>query len=315
MSFRKKNGILCGMAAAFCFIVAQTAFAKVWWEEKAADSRVDVIESMPSSEAPGKAASASRTNWEEGYIEVMAGATADQRHIVNMAQGYAVAEKTARHLAYEKLAETIGGLNLYGDATYDRELSMDSNLRTVVQARIQNARVMNVTKSQFGDGSIWVEVVLAMNLVGQNSLMQPSLAWYGRQNAAHASPVAPAATAGRGDASPAPVTGLILDARDLKAEPAMLPRIIAEDGEAIYGRGEIESEWIVQFGLMGYQDSLSEAKSLHRVGKNPIVVRAQGVGGKNRSDFIVSRQDADRIKAASRIGGFLKECRVVAVIH
>ena len=133
--------MLLGFGVVFSAVCLLFSFshAESWWESKQEKTATDQIEVEPSS-VPGKAASASRTNWEDGYIEVMAGATADTRDTVNLAHAYSVALKTARHLAYEKLAETVGGLNLYGDATYDRELMRDANLRTVVRSMIRGAR-------------------------------------------------------------------------------------------------------------------------------------------------------------------------------
>ena len=311
-----KFAILLGLLLACIFLSYRPGLAESWWESKQAGNPTDQIQISPSMDIPGKVQSASRTNWEDGYIEVMAGATADQRDTINTAHAFAVALKSARHLAYEKLAETVGGLNLYSDATYDRELMIDSNLRTVVRSLIRNARVVDETKSQFPDGSIWVEVALGMKLNGDNGLITPSVDWYSRRPVKTV-PLAESSSAKSVSSSvsgQADYSGRIIDATGLDAAPAMLPKILSEDVGIIYGTGEIDKNYVLKMGIMGYQGDLAKAKKLERTGKNPLIIRARAVSGKNKCDFVVSRADAARIRDALKVKDFLKECRVVAVL-
>lgn len=313
-------GLLLGILLASIFLFYYQGHAASWWESQQPEAPVDRIQVSPSATGPDSTGSAVRSNWEEGYLEVMAGATADQRDTVNIAQAFAVAEKTARHLAYEKLAETVGGLNLFGDSTYDRELMIDSNLRMVVQTRVKNARVLQVNRSQFSDGSIWVEVTLGMNLYGDNGLIRPSLDWQSRRPvkplpAEEPLSLKPKATPEAAAEAHEAYTGLIIDASGLGAAPAMLPRVLTEDGEVLYGGGEVDKSYVVRQGIMGYQRSLAKARGLERVGSNALVVRAKAVSGQNRCDLVVSRADALKIRAAAAGRNFLKECRVVAVVN
>lgn len=306
-------GIFCLLMV---FLLPQTVFAENWWESKQEGSTTDAIDVKSEGD---KVTSASRANWEDGYIEVMAGATADMRDTVNLAHAYSVAIKTARHLAYEKLAETVNGINLYSDATYDRELMVDSNLKTVLKAMIRNARVVNEEKKQFTDGSIWVEVTLGLKLFGEDGLVKPSADW-GKMNQAKLSPAPEPKPAAPPVKVPPPAaggayTGLVIDARGLGASPAMLPKIVVENGEILYGMTEISREYILKYGLMGYQNDLAKAQKLDRVGASPLVVKAVKVSGKHNADYVVSLEDAARIKAASADKNFLKECRVVAVLN
>ena len=288
-----------------------------WWESKQAGSATDQIV-IADTTVQGKAQSASRTNWEAGYIEVMAGATADMRDTVNLGHAYAVALKTARHLAYEKMAETVSGINLYSDATYDRELMVDSNLRTMLRAMVRNAQVVKEEKSQFNDGSIWVEVTLGLKMFGQDGLAAPTLDW-AQRNPVRLQPVpvpepvltAPAAA----PALPIAYSGLVIDAGGLGASPAMLPRVLTVSGEVLYGTGTIDKGFIIQMGLMGYQDSLEKALTQKRVGSNPLVVKATQLAGRGQTDFVISDSDAKQVRAADAATGFLKECRVIAVIN
>ena len=304
------------MAILFVPIVSISAQSEDWWESKQQSSPTDQIESTFSNN-PDKPSLASRVNWEDGYIEVKSGATADMKDTVNQAHGYAIALKTARHLAYEKMAETVAGVNLMGDATYDRELMVDANLKTMVRAMIRNARVVDESQSQFGDGSIWAEVTLGMMLYGEDGLIGPSLDWYGRKPVT-SMPVSGAkamAGAPSGAKDDTIYSGLIIDATGMNANPAMLPKVLSPSGQVLFGTGKIDREYVVKHGLMGYQRSLEKAKGMDRVGSNPLIIAPQSISGGNRTDFVVSQADADRIRAAASQNNFLGQCRVVAVLN
>ncbi len=297
-----------------------------------------------SRDDKGRAQSASRTNWQEGYIEVMAGATADKRFTVNRAHAYSVAVKTARHLAYEKLAETISGLHISANATYDRELQLDSNLKTEVQALVRNARVIKEESREFPDGSVWVEVTLGIDLYGENSVLRPLISWQLRKTPAAESPsstrkspeklsspqkqprkhtrakkkAAPGSqttTQARTPQPQKPYTGLVVVATGLDAQPAMLPQIISEDGALLYGGRDVSLKYIKKYGVIAYQNSLDKALHLERVGNNPLVLRAKSTSGRFRADFVLSRRDAGLLQQENRRRDFLRQCRVAAVIN
>jgi hypothetical protein len=95
----------------------------------------------------------------------------------------------------------------------------------------------------------------------------------------------------------------------------MLPKLKSKGGKVIYGTGEIDKDYVMRFGIMGYQSNLEAARKLDRVGANPLVVKAVAVSGKNRTDFVLSDADAERVLNAGAAAKFLKECRVVAVVN
>lgn len=296
--------------------------AQDWWESDSTSEKTDKIVTTSDMVGENKVIkTAARSNWENGYIEVMAGATADMSETLSLGHAYSIATKTARHLAYEKLAETVTGLNLFSDATYDRELMIDSNLRTVLRAMIKNAVVVNETQKQFNDGSIWVEVTLGMKMFTNDGLIKPSVAWADRfpvKINPPPEPITEPATVPVPPPLPATTeqyTGLVIDATGLGANPAMLPKIYSVDGTILYGTQKIDKEYIIRYGLMGYKSNIQDAKLTDRVGKHPLVVHASGIKGKNKTDFIISSLDEARIKQALEQIDFFNECRVIAVLN
>ena len=173
-------------------------------------------------------------------------------------------------------------------------------------------------KSSFSDGSVWAEVTLGLRLFGEDGLIKPRR----RPGSAAGSRDHPGTSAPSPSNRPPAVqdttdrvyTGLIIDAGGLDASPAMLPKILSQNGGVIYGTRELDREYVIRTGVMGYQSDLQKALKMERVGSNPLVVKAAAVGGKNKTDFIVTDQDAQKIVAAAALKNFLKECRVVAVL-
>jgi len=364
-------------------------------EPKRETAPTDVI--TTARDAQGRVTGASRINWEQGYIEVMAGATADPKQAVSQAHAYSIALKTARHLAYEKLAETVRGLRVTSNTTYDHELHQDSRLKTALDAVVRGARVIWEEGNEFRDGSMWVEVTLGLDMYGEHSAITPCLDRQlpprksgdpQEQNQLNVQKKENKKTATVSASIPAtvtsmetktstvqtsrargkqgktcsaaittwskphrstpgqqgnrsnrqvgtgpglhiqngslplvralkpgePFTGLVVVATGLDARPAMLPRIVAENGDVLYSGRIASPRYIRQVGLMGYQSSLPKALQLDRIGENPLVVRARSVAGQYHADYVLSDGDADLVRRAAGKNDFLKQCRVAAVL-
>jgi len=253
-------------------------------------------------------------DWGRRVVEVTAGASADPRRAVNAAHLYSMATRAARALAYERLAEAVQGVTLDASATYRDELLRDSRLRTETKALIRGAEVVGEEMMQAADGSPWVEVTLALPLDGGDGLTGAVAEWSERSRGAATAPVEATATEARSAAAPG-YTGLIVDLGGFGARPAMMPRISTANGVELYGPGKVTRDYLVQQGLAGYAKSLEQARRVSRVGIRPLIVRAGGVDGDNRTDAVVSAADAGRILAADAAAGFLAQCRVVFIVN
>lgn len=293
-----------------CALLVSSASARDWWLESApVDTMDQQVVVRPNATPPMKQNStfvpienAVRVNWVDKYIEVVAGGTVDMNQAVNMAHALTIAKKTARHLAYEKLAETIRGIHITSDATYDRELMIDSNLQTRVDALIQGAQVINETHEQFADGSIMAQVRLGIRIVGSKSLMSGTAEWFDQQS---------------GKASglsvvPTDYTGVVVLASGLKLKPAMTPRLVGVGGETLYGYKDVSQEYLVKYGLVGYAKSLDQARQMERVGKNPLILQAGEVTGDYQCDLVLPQEEA--LKLSRHGAQALAECRVVFVV-
>jgi hypothetical protein len=109
-------------------------------------------------------------------------------------------------------------------------------------------------------------------------------------------------------------TGLIVDARELEARPAMSLKIFDENGQEVYGSAFVSREFAVQEGMSGYLKDLAAAQSDSRVAASPLTVKGLRTQGVGNSDIVISNSDASKIRSASEHLSFLRKCRVIVVI-
>ena len=109
-------------------------------------------------------------------------------------------------------------------------------------------------------------------------------------------------------------TGLVVDARTMRAVPVLAPRILDENLEEVFGPAYVSREFAVQHGVARYTTDIWKAKFNPRVSDNPLIVKALKTLWPGRCDFIISNADAAKLKSASEHLKFLKECRVIIVL-
>jgi hypothetical protein len=109
-------------------------------------------------------------------------------------------------------------------------------------------------------------------------------------------------------------TGLIIDASGLNFKPVLAPSLVAPDNTEIYGPGIVSKGYARQFGVAGYRSSLDEARNDERVGKNPIIVRAEGVSD-NPAQLRLASEDVDKLGQLKNMTGQLNQARVIIVIN
>jgi hypothetical protein len=108
-------------------------------------------------------------------------------------------------------------------------------------------------------------------------------------------------------------TGLIIDARGLKVEPAIDPRIVGENGADVYGTiTKFDLDQLYKRGKAGYTRTMDAAYSNYRAGQKPLVVKASSA--KRNCDPIVSAEDAHRIIKEDERSRFLDKLFVTIVI-
>ena len=112
-----------------------------------------------------------------------------------------------------------------------------------------------------------------------------------------------------------PYTGLVLDARGLKIQPALVPLVRDPDNEEVYGPAFVSREYVVQQGMALYLREITGIRAHPRVRFNPLIIKCLP-GGETTpdTDLLISDQDAALLRSASESLAFLRECRVIIVV-
>ncbi len=225
---------------------------------------------------------------------------------VNAGQARRMALRIAKQDALRQLIEIVNGVTLTSETTMSGAM-VDDVINTKVRGFIRGARQVGQPK-YLSDTSVEVEFTVPMS--GISDIMLPPLTVA----------VAPVNNTGVGGTAEAPtaasggVSGLIIDARGLKARPAMAPRILDQNGNAVYGPGKYDRKYAVSNGVAGYSKTLEAAQKDPRVSGNPLVIKGVAISGTNRTDIIVSNSDVSRIDIANRNGNVLNDCRVLILL-
>ena len=225
---------------------------------------------------------------------------------VNAGQARRMALRIAKQDALRQLIEIVNGVTLTRETTRRGEM-VDDVINTKVRGFIRGARQVGQPK-YLSDTSVEVEFTVPMS--GISDIILPPVT----------APVAPAnntvATESVGSPTTASggVSGLIIDARGLSARPAMAPRILDQNGNAVYGPGKYDRKYAVTNGVAGYSKTLEAASQDPRVAGNPLVIKGLSTAGTNRTDITIANADVSRIDVADRNGNILKDCRVLILL-
>ena len=224
------------------------------------------------------------------------------QNAINAGQARRLALRIAKQDALRQLIEIVNGVTLTSETTMSGAM-VDDVISTKVRGFIRGAR-QNGDPKYLSDTSVEVEYSVPMS--GISDIILPPLTV----------PVAAPGEAAAAPSSPTAggITGVIIDARGLKARPAMAPRILDQNGNAVYGPGTYSREYAVTNGVAGYSKSLEAAQKDARVMGNPLIIKGVATAGTNRTDITVSNADVSKIDSANRSYSVLKDCRVLILL-
>jgi hypothetical protein len=203
--------------------------------------------------------------------------------------------------AYRNILEVVNGVRI-DSTTVVKDYAVQSDIvMSKVEGMIQGAET--VKEEYLSDGT--VEITMQMNLRGGFSqIILP-------EEIKPPESIKPVAAA---QSSSSVFTGMVVDARGLKARPAMSPKILDENGQEVYGSAFVSREFAVQQGMSGYAKDLAAALKNERVTDKPLTVKGLRTEGPGQSDIIISNADASRLRSASENLSFMQKCRVMIVV-
>lgn len=268
------------------------------------------IYSQPTPAQVTQVTSDGTIDWSKGQITVTGTGAAPGGANQTAGQKRLLAQRAAVGDAYRQLAETINGVRVDSETVVENYVTTSDIVRTRVSGLIKGAKIG--TPRFMSDGT--VEIDVTVGLYGSNSLSSVIVPQALERNdvpvinpSAMPTPNAIPTTGG--------FTGVIVDCTGLGVEPAMSPRIVDTNGTEIYiGSRPINPDHVVNVGIVGYAETMAKAQSNTRVGNNPLIIRATRVGGRHKTDAVVSADLGQKIISADQGGNFLSMSKVIFVV-
>ncbi|PIE78352.1 MAG: hypothetical protein CSA15_08265 [Candidatus Delongbacteria bacterium] len=227
-----------------------------------------------------------------------------------------LAKRAAKIDAKRKLAERINGLYLASASILDYGEVVSDEIKIEAESVLKNAHMVKGSERYFDDGTVEVtyEVKLDNNfepIPGFTSIFLKDREFdTSLPRGINTDYNTTTPKSGNGI-----YTGLIIDCRGIDLRPALAPKIVDKAGNELYGTIKVSREFAVNQGMMGYLKTIDKAKENIRVGKNPLVIKAESSSGANKTDIVVDENTASQIRFAKDNFNFLRECRVIAVVR
>ena len=261
-------------------------------------------------------------DWENKVVYAVGDGVAP-KDAISPAQARVRAKRAAIDEAYGRLLEAVKEIRVSAESLTRNFVNENRVVRTKVQGFVKHAEIEKL--KHFEDGSF--QVMMKMPLVGAKGVSAAIFPVHEQRvrmvrTAYEVSRGSSGSTTGKTGqriditirtGSPT-YTGLIVDAKGFGTKPVLYPRIITEDGKSLYDVTVANPNATLDEGLVEYRKSLGKAKSIPRLGSNPLVVKASGVKGKYGADLVVSAEDAKKIYEANLRGKFLEDANVAVVI-
>ncbi len=208
--------------------------------------------------------------------------------------------------AMRNMLETLNGVLLTSETTVENAMMSSDIIKTRVEGIVKNFRFTSKPR-YMSDGS--VEIDMEMLLYGKvGDVLYPEQMGGKTPTFANLPPDFNAQ-------EPETYTGLIIDATGTDAVPAMVPNVLDESGEGIYGQDFVPREAAVNYGVAAYAKSLDEARrNVERVGTNPLVIRAVKSSGLNKADLVISDNDVDKVATIADNTEIYEKCRVLIIV-
>ena len=118
-------------------------------------------------------------------------------------------------------------------------------------------------------------------------------------------------------------TGILIDARGQlpvhgeysseQLNPCLFPKIWNKNMNLIYEKNIVDPSRAKKHGIVLYTGTLDESMYRDRIGTEPLRIIARGVFGDNRTDPLISNEDAERILAKSDNLDLLRQGKIVIV--
>jgi hypothetical protein len=242
-----------------------------------------------------------RIDWSNGIIEAD-GIGYPPSDPLNPAQARSAAQGKAVLEARSSLLDIVERIRVDSDFLIKDRVDENALILNEIKGFLRRSEVVAI--SFRGDGSI--RATVALNIIG------PFLEWVLPDSIQDIHPIRQPTVPNNPEESG--FTGLVVDGRGLPVHPAMVLRLLDEEGNEVYGTAFMSRAHAIERGTASYLKDLEDVLSSDRVGRNPLTVRGIRTAPSGACDIMISNADAARVAQTAGNLDFLQECRVLVVI-
>lgn len=109
-------------------------------------------------------------------------------------------------------------------------------------------------------------------------------------------------------------TGFLIDARDIKLQPSLFPKIQLEDGRDILNKEIAYPNAIQERGLVLFIDNESSSILKKRIGDKPLRIPALYITGKNQTNFVVPFREVQKVLSSPTNRHNWRLCKIAVLI-
>ena len=233
-------------------------------------------------------------DWSKRVIRAT-GQGAPDLNAANIAVARLGAERAAKLDALRNILETLKGVSVASGQTAG-DVFADAAVKAKVEGVCKGFKIIE-PKRYYSDGGVEMDVEMPIDavagiLIDKAAPAKPPEAPKVSPPKGELPPPVPDKEKSAGIIAPEKPTGLVIDARGLKATPAFAPRVFDEAGKEIYGPAIVSREAALKTGVAGYATDLEKAKKDERVGPSPAVIKAIKLANAGKSDLVIAARDA-----------------------
>lgn len=217
--------------------------------------------------------------------------------------------KALMHSRYN-LLQTMEKLRIHRDLLVGDLFRKNRELAANIRGEIHNSRLVkkSVENNQFVH--VVTEMKIDSDLLGQ---LIPSGVWYEDKGGSLAEDQLKDKVLSEQNKDY--YTGVIVDARNLSAEPSLILRLSDQEGNVIYGPGTVDRHYALEQGMAMYVRNKSAARKTDRVGRNPLSLRAIEVVENATCDLVLPSVEAEQLQGLNRKTNLLNESRLAIILQ
>ena len=225
------------------------------------------------------------------------------------------AQVAAEQVAMRNLLRLVETTLLDSETTVQDGMLESDRIRTKIKGKIRHVQMVGAPR-YMSDGSVNVIMKMQMREVVKVLAEDPGIKAFSAPHEIQApQALGSTSTAGSSTSTASGVfTGLLIDARGTEISPALSPKVLNEDGDVIYGFADVDRQFSLEQGMMGYLKDPQAARTNERIKGRPFEIKALQSSGKNNADLVISNADGVRLRQMNREQSFLREARVMVVL-